>query len=70
MGVEGKNRTKGYRVHVDIVGEHHGVYHDAMVNESNNVPMLLSCHMGGVTGGSPGTGGGFYPIWGGFLSLY
>ena len=37
------------------VREHHGVYHDAMVNKANHVTMLISCDMGGVTGGTVAT---------------
>ena len=35
--------------------EHHGAYHDAMVNKANHVTMLISCDMGGVTGGTAAT---------------
>ena len=35
--------------------EHHGAYHDAMVNKANHVTMLIACDMGGLTAHRRGT---------------
>ena len=38
--------------HARAAGE---AYHDAMVNKANHVVMLISCDMGGITGGTAAT---------------